>query len=538
MSLLSAILAVALAIAATAVVCLWTGRLKPRRRWDSQLPEPETRYRQLLDNAPIGIYRTAPCGRILMVNPALVWMLGFGSSDELVGRGVLECGAAPRYSRDEFKAELERTGEILGREAEWYTYDGRSIIVRENVRVVRDSSGAVLYYEGTVDDITDRKQAEAALAEANAKLGTLISHSPLAVIATDAQGRVTSWNASAKRMLGWCEEEALGQPLPIVDSVDELESWLTDCRAGTVPQREEWTVQSKNGTPLEASVWTGALHDAAGAFGGTVSMIADNTERRRSQAQVQESEQRYRDLFENAGDIVFSIDLEGNFTAINKAGELACGYSRAELLRMSMLDILAPGQETEVRQTIQEKLAGAPPRALELLCLHKDGSPLYLEITTRLLFRDGHPVGLDGIARNITERKAWQSEMEQYAGKLHRINGELSVALATAREATEAKSRFLANMSHEIRTPMNGVLGMTELMLATPLNPEQREYAETVRVSADALLVILNDILDISKIEAGKLELCDAPFEPAGSAGERDGAASPRGAAQASGTEV
>ncbi|HEX8985202.1 MAG TPA: PAS domain S-box protein, partial [Bryobacteraceae bacterium] len=415
---------------------------------------------------------------------------------------------------DEFKAELERTGEILGREAEWYTYDGRSIIVRENIRVVRDSGGAILYYEGTVDDITERKQAEAALAEANTKLGTLISHSPLAVIGTDAGGRVTSWNASAQRMLGWSEDEVLGRPLPIMDSLEELESWLADCRAGAVPQREEWTVQGRDGAAFEVSVWSGALHDTAGTFSGTVLMLADNTERRRSQEQVRESEQRYRELFENANDIVVSMDLEGNFTSVNKAAELACGYSRAELLRMSVWNVLAPGEERETRQKIQEKLAGAPPRAVEVLCLHKDGSQLYLEIMARLVFRDGRPIGFDSIARNVTERKAWQGQLEQYAGQLQCINGELSVALATAREATEAKSRFLANMSHEIRTPMNGVLGMTELLLATPLNPEQREYAETVRVSADALLVILNDILDISKIEAGKLDLSDEPFEP------------------------
>ncbi|HEX8985299.1 MAG TPA: PAS domain S-box protein, partial [Bryobacteraceae bacterium] len=106
MSLLTAMLAIALAIAAAALVCLWTGRLQPKRLRDPLFAETETRYRLLLENSPIGIYRTTPCGRILMVNPALAWMLGFGSSAELVGKRVLDCGAAPRYSRDEFKAEL------------------------------------------------------------------------------------------------------------------------------------------------------------------------------------------------------------------------------------------------------------------------------------------------------------------------------------------------------------------------------------------------------------------------------------------------
>ncbi len=512
MALIAAVLALALAAAVTLAI-YYRGQLpRVRRQYRQLLAESEERYRALFENAPIGIYRTAPDGRVLMANPALLWMLGYSSLEEFAIQKAERLG--PLFSDPQFRAELERTGEILGHESSWRTVDGRSITVRESARVARDAGGAVLYYEGTVDDVTEQRRAEAALAEASAKLVAMLRHSPLAIISTDMRGLVTSWNESAAHMLGWTEQELLGRPLPFAQPGAELKAWLEACGSGTATQGDSWIMEGKGGKEVEAAMWTGAMLDPSGEPAGIVCMLADETERRRSETRVRESEQRYRDLFENASDIVYSIDLNANFMSVNKAGELATGYTRAELLGMNIADVLAPNEAPRALQAIREKLAGGSNSSVELECRRKDGSPLHLEITARLLFRNGVPFGLQGIARDITERKAWQRRLEEYAGELRVKNAELSQALATAREATEAKSRFLANMSHEIRTPMNGVVGMTELLLATNLSPEQREYADTVKTSAESLVVILNDILDLSKIEAGKLALYQAPFEP------------------------
>ena len=130
---------------------------------EERLRESEARFRTLFEDAVLGLYRTAPNGEILMANPALCAMLGYATVEELRARNLEHDGFHPTYVRSEFKSELEREGVIRGREAAWVRADGTTIVVRENARAVRDAGGNVLWYEGTVEDITLRKQAEESL---------------------------------------------------------------------------------------------------------------------------------------------------------------------------------------------------------------------------------------------------------------------------------------------------------------------------------------------------------------------------------------
>ncbi len=131
-----------------------------RKRAEEALRESEERYRTLFENAQVGIYRTTPGGRILAANPALVQMLGYSSFDELAVRNLEQDGFEPDYPRSRFKGQIERDGEVRGIESAWTRRDNSVILVRENARVVRGGNGAILYYEGTVEDVTERKRAE------------------------------------------------------------------------------------------------------------------------------------------------------------------------------------------------------------------------------------------------------------------------------------------------------------------------------------------------------------------------------------------
>ncbi|MGA2326450.1 MAG: PAS domain S-box protein [Bryobacteraceae bacterium] len=488
-----------------------------RHRAEQALQESEARYRNLFENVPIGIYRTTPGGRILMANPALVQMLGYSSFEELATRNLEHEGFDPSYDRREFRAALEGGGEIKGCEALWRRRGGARIAVRENARAVRAGDGTVLYYEGTVEDVTDRKRAEEALEQANSLLEAVIRASPLAIATVDREGNVRSWNPAAEKIFGFSAEEVLGRPAPHIssDRYAEFHGRLAATVEGGQLDAAEVRFTRKDGSAVDASLWTAPLRDGRGEVQGAVGIIADITQRKRDEQRLRDSEERYRDLFENAHDIIFSIDLEGNFTSLNKAAERASGYSRAEGLRMNMDQLAAPRDRARMRELVAMKLAGGGATTEEVSILAKDGREILLEVSSRLIFQEGRPVGIQSIGRDVTERKRHQDELARYTRELQRKNEELSDALTAARAAAEAKNRFLANMSHEIRTPMNGIVGMVDLLLATPLGPEQREYAETVQMSAVALVTVIGDILEFSRIEAGKLELETAPFEPA-----------------------
>jgi PAS domain S-box-containing protein len=355
-----------------------TRDITERQRAEQALKESEARYREFVDNAPIGIYRTTPEGRIEMANPALVRMLGFDTAEELKRRDLDGTIGETGYDRAEFKRILEERGEIRGREERWTRRDGSQLRICESTKVARGPDGAIQYYDGVVEDITERKQIEEAL---------------------------------------------------------------------------------------------------------------------------QRSETRFRDLVENTSDLIWEADAHGRCVYCSPGIVEILGLEREQLLGKSPLDFTTP-EEWPVRQTLYQNFLAHPRpfRGLELAKIHRDGSARVLESSGVPIFdAAGRCTGYRGITRDITARK--------------RAEEELRAAMTSAEAAGQAKSEFLATISHEIRTPMNGIIGMNELLLGTSLSSEQRSYGEALQVSSEALLAILNDVLDFSRIEAGKLELESIPCD-------------------------
>jgi PAS domain S-box-containing protein len=227
-------------------------------------------------------------------------------------------------------------------------------------------------------------------------------------------------------------------------------------------------------------------------------------EQEKAENALRKSEQDFRALFDNVSDAVFIIDTECRFLEVNRVACERLGYSRDELVRMSIRDI----DGSDYADLTPDGLARlvAPGQALlETVHLRRDGSRFPVEINARMFEYRGAPALLS-VARDISERKKAEAEASKRAAELERARAE-------AERASRAKSEFLAHMSHEIRTPLNGILGMTNLLFETPLDSEQREFGETVRTSGQALLSLVNDLLDISRIEAGRIEIEPTRFD-------------------------
>ena len=214
-----------------------------------------------------------------------------------------------------------------------------------------------------------------------------------------------------------------------------------------------------------------------------------------------EATESYKTIFDSANDFIIVHECgTGRIVDINQRVAEYFGYTPEEIMQLDIeaLSVAKPPYtNVEVAQWIR-KAEMEGPQVFQWLGKKKDTSLIWLEVSLKKTFIAGQPRVL-ALARDITQRK--HSEFELQAAK------EL------AEKANHAKSEFLARMSHEIRTPMNGVLGMTELLLGTALNAKQLKFAQTIQRSANALLAIVNDVLDFSKIEVGKLELEHAPFE-------------------------
>lgn len=254
-------------------------------------------------------------------------------------------------------------------------------------------------------------------------------------------------------------------------------------------------IVDQEGTKIWRDVFLSPIYLPDGSIEEISAIANDITEKKRSDVALQESEEKFRNIFESFQDIYFRCDLKGKIVMVSPSVMEVLGQTPESLLQKPINDFFK--SEAYDHNLLRRLYKNEKIRNFDATAIAENGQEIKFLCNIRLVYQGKTAIGIEGVARDITQ--------------LMNTNNELMVAKELAERSLRIKERFLANMSHEIRTPMNGIIGMIDLVASTKLNKEQLEYVKTIKKSSETLLNILNDILDLSKIEAGKMELRKQP---------------------------
>ncbi|MCC7702400.1 PAS domain S-box protein [Janthinobacterium sp. GW460P] len=365
-------------------------------------------------------------------------------------------------------------------------------------------------------DMTQRQRAEEALHASSERYRLIVQTAAEGIWMTDADGKTTFVNPKMAHMLGYTVQEMLGRPL--LDFMDRDSQLLMQRRlashgsAASQPDQVDFRFFRKDQSSLWGLLSSTSIQSDNGEPGGTLAMITDITERRQASIALSNSSQRMASVFGAVTNGLVVQDSHGHILESNAAAErmLAASPAGNSLWQAIREDGSAFDQRSHpVHITLS---TGEAMRDVLMGVQQPDGSLSWLSVNTEAIRDEYGKVGMVVASlTDITYHKRSESALrelnEHLEERVAQRTEQLDQAKQVAEEASLAKGQFLANMSHEIRTPMNGVIGMAYLALKTDLEPRQRDYLEKIRFAGEHLLGIIDDILDISKIEAGKLEI-------------------------------
>ncbi|MBI5539076.1 MAG: PAS domain S-box protein [Bacteroidia bacterium] len=365
-----------------------------------------------------------------------------------------------------------------------------SIIVRKKAEVELQK------HKEHLEELVLKRSFE--LAKSESQLRAVFDTVVDSIITIDDKGIIQTYNNSSQTIFGYQRNEVLGEnirilmPEPYSSEHDGyLQNYLKSERQEKTGRTHIVMGLRKDGStfPMDLSVSEFVVNGNR-AFTG---IIRDMTDKIKSEKALIDSEEKYRLMSENVIDGIYSTEC-GRFKSINLAMEKIFGYSTGEMIGMPVWHLAIPDIRDEVKKNIFKKVRNNDTSPIEVECIRKNEETFFAEIRINISNQSGITYG---IVSDITERR--------------RIVEELKTAKENAESANRAKSEFLANMSHEIRTPMNAIIGFSDLLHLTLQNEKQLSQVDSIRRSGKNLLKIINDILDLSKIEAGKLKIQKEP---------------------------
>src|SRR5688572_13478817 len=349
------------------------------------------------------------------------------------------------------------------------------------------------------------------ITQSAAYLVAIVASSDDVIIAHDLDGNITLWNPAAERLLGYTAAEMLGKPTLLLFPADRRDDEIETLKRvwnGENVSHFETIFAARDGRCVDVSVTISLIIDDAGAAIGASKIARDLTERK--QADV--AALRLGAIVESSDDAIVSKDLNGIVTSWNLAAERMFGWTAAEMIGQSITRIIPKERLDEETFVLSQVRAGKRVEHFETMRHNKWGQPIQISLTVSpIRAADGRVIGASKIARDITKHKELVAlQREAQAREEAARRQVLEIENRRVQEDSRLKGEFVANMSHELRTPLNSIIGFAEIMADGrfgPLPPKYAEFCALILKSAGHLLQLINDILDLAKVESGKIDL-------------------------------
>ncbi len=464
--------------------------LDRRKKSESELKASEKRYRMIVENAPDPFFSLDRDGLIDDVNEAFLHAILF-RRDQILGThhetGIhpedrqLVAGAIADVSKGGTGRYEARVRDATGRHS-WY-----SIVIWQKF----DERGEPAGIQGLARNVDDRRKDEIRLRQ----LSQAIEQSPVAVVITDVEGTIQYVNPTCSEMTGYSSEELLGKNPRVLQSGRHPESFYRELwetiLSGEIWRGEFWN-RTRDGVEYLERATIAPVRDHHGEIVRFVAVKESYREIHEITRTLRETEALFQTVIETARDAIFVKDRDFRYRLVNPAMARSFDLTPEEIRGLTDLDLFDEETAREIRNNDRRVLEGEVVEAISSSTVH--GKTRSFAVSrVPLKDQEGTIIGICGIARDITERLKYEERLEE--------------ARNEAETATRAKSLFLANISHELRTPLNGIVGMIDLLDQTTLNQEQREYLRIAETSANLLTELIGDVLDLSRIEAGKIRL-------------------------------
>jgi len=482
-----------------------------RRHAEEEIKSIDLQLREILDNAPFGshLFKFNPDGHMVFIeaNRAANKILGL-NHQSLVGKTIEE--AFPTLSQTDIPnacRQVATTG--IPYHADQVEYSGGDVIGAFEVHAFQAGNKRVAIF---FSDITERKKAEELLKSSEEKYRLIFESLHDVYYQTDLEDRITLISPSIKVRAGYDPAELIDRHVGdfYVDP-GTRESFLHQIKEKGSLENYELYMKSKEGNTIDVLASSHIIYDKNGNPGGIEGILHDITDRNRNEEALKLSEEKFSKAFLTAPyGIIIARPRDAKIIDINESVTSLTGYSRDELLSSSTAELELFENWEDRNNIIQELFKSKKIKNREFQFRKKDGGIRTGSLSVQLIDLKKETVLMASFT-DITERLQAEETIRnmnvELENKVILRTKELAEAKAEAERANLTKSEFLANMSHEIRTPMNAVLGYAELLASSLENKSQKEYAESIKSSGKGLLALINDILDLSKIEAGKLEL-------------------------------